>query len=189
MTRRARTLVRELDDGGALKLRAREFRPIAGGAHRLRAAFEANPGEKLYGMGQYQQAILDLKGSTLELAHRNSQASVPFVMSSAGYGFLWNNPGDRAGDFRHQSHRWVAESTAAAGLLGHRGLDSCRHHASLRRATGHVPMMPEYGMGYWQCKLRYRTQEQLLEVAREHKRRGLPSRRDRHRLLPLAHAG
>ena len=35
-------------------------------------------------------------------------------------------------------------------------------------------MMPEYGMGYWQCKLRYRTQEEILAVAREHKRRGLP---------------
>ena len=35
-------------------------------------------------------------------------------------------------------------------------------------------MMPEYGMGYWQCKLRYRNQEELLAVAREHKRRGLP---------------
>lgn len=32
-------------------------------------------------------------------------------------------------------------------------------------------MMPEYGMGFWQCKLRYQTQEELLEVAREYKRR------------------
>jgi alpha-D-xyloside xylohydrolase len=41
--------------------------------------------------------------------------------------------------------------------------------------TGKVPMMPEYGLGFWQCKLRYQTQEELLEVAREHKiRRGLP---------------
>ena len=35
-------------------------------------------------------------------------------------------------------------------------------------------MMPEYGLGFWQCKLRYQTQEELLEVAREYKRRGLP---------------
>jgi len=41
-------------------------------------------------------------------------------------------------------------------------------------ATGHAPMMPEHGLGFWQCKLRYWNQEQLLEVAREHKRRGLP---------------
>ena len=35
-------------------------------------------------------------------------------------------------------------------------------------------MMPEYGLGFWQCKLRYRNQEELLKVAREYKRRNLP---------------
>jgi alpha-D-xyloside xylohydrolase len=35
-------------------------------------------------------------------------------------------------------------------------------------------MMPEHGLGFWQCKLRYWNQEQLLEVAREHRRRNLP---------------
>ena len=40
--------------------------------------------------------------------------------------------------------------------------------------AGKVPMMPEYGLGFWQCKLRYQTQEELLEVAREYKRRNLP---------------
>ena len=34
--------------------------------------------------------------------------------------------------------------------------------------------MPDYAMGFWQCKLRYQTQEELLNVAREYKRRGLP---------------
>ena len=43
-------------------------------------------------MGQYQQPYLNLKGTDLELAHRNSQASVPFMISSLGYGLLWNNP-------------------------------------------------------------------------------------------------
>jgi len=46
--------------------------------------------EKIYGMGQYQQEYLDLKGLDLELAHRNSQASVPFALSSLGYGLLCN---------------------------------------------------------------------------------------------------
>jgi alpha-D-xyloside xylohydrolase len=41
-------------------------------------------------------------------------------------------------------------------------------------ATGHAPMLPEWAAGFWQCKLRYVTQDELLSVAREHKRRGLP---------------
>ena len=56
-------------------------------------------------------------------------------------------------------------------------------------ATGRTPMMPEYGLGYWQCKLRYRTQEELLNVAREHKRRGLAAGCHRDRLFPLDAAG
>jgi alpha-D-xyloside xylohydrolase len=40
--------------------------------------------------------------------------------------------------------------------------------------TGTVPMMPEWGLGFWQSKLRYQSQEELLRVAREYKRRNLP---------------
>ena len=40
--------------------------------------------------------------------------------------------------------------------------------------TGTVPMIPEYGLGFTQCKMRYKTQAELLGVAREYHRRGLP---------------
>lgn len=77
----------------AIEIEAREFKPIPGGDYHLTMRFESvSPKEKIYGMGQYQQDSLDLKGHDLELAHRNSQASVPFALSSLGYGFLWNNP-------------------------------------------------------------------------------------------------
>ena len=167
-------LFREHRDGGSLKLKARAFQPLAGGAHRITAMFEADPDEKLHGMGQYQQAVLDLKGNTFELAHRNSQASVPFVMSSAGYGFFWHNPAIGRATFARNRTEWVAEATEQLDYwvtVGDRPRDISAAYAD---ATGHAPAMPEYGLGYWQCKLRYWNQEQLLEVAREHKRRGLP---------------
>ncbi|MGO0765411.1 TIM-barrel domain-containing protein, partial [Citrobacter freundii] len=66
-------------------------------------------GEKIYGMGQYQQANLDLKGCVLELAQRNSQASVPFMLSSLGYGFLWNNPAVGRVTFAHNVTEWEAQ--------------------------------------------------------------------------------
>ena len=75
-------LLSERGAHGALQLYAHDFHPIIGGDFRLTASFEAEEDEKLYGMGQYQQEILNLKYCTLELAHRNSQASVPFVLSS-----------------------------------------------------------------------------------------------------------
>jgi alpha-D-xyloside xylohydrolase len=169
-----RVLLRELDRGGSLNLVARAFRPIIGGDHALTASFETDPDEKLSGMGQYQQDILDLKGCTLELAHRNSQASVPFVASTAGYGFLWHNPAIGRATFAANRTEWFAESTRQLDYWITAGDTPTQITAAYADATGHAPVMPEYGLGYWQCKLRYWNQEQLLEVAREHKRRGLP---------------
>ena len=71
----------------ALEIDAREFKSIVGGDYHLTWRLESIcPNEKVYGMGQYQQPYLDLKGMDLEMAHRNSQASVPFSLSSLGYG-------------------------------------------------------------------------------------------------------
>ena len=55
----------------SLEVEAREFKPIIGGDYQLTVRFESNPQEKLYGMGQYQQKFLNVKGAELELAHRN----------------------------------------------------------------------------------------------------------------------
>ena len=64
-------------------------------------------------MGQYQQEKMNLKGCNLELAHRNSQASVPFAVSSLGYGLLWNNPGVGRAVFGKNVMSFEAYSTKA----------------------------------------------------------------------------
>lgn len=159
----------------SLRISARKLKPIPGTSdYALTALFEAFPGEKIFGMGQYQDLRLDKKGSVLELCHRNSQASVPFYVSSRGYGFLWNNPAVGQAIFGENRTEWTARSTRKMDYYitcGDTPADIERNYSSV---TGRTPMMPEYGMGYWQCKLRYRTQEELMKVAREHKRRGLP---------------
>ncbi len=158
----------------ALNIEAREFKPILGGDYSLTLRFESNPEERLYGMGQYQQPFLNLKGCELELAQRNSQASVPFVLSSLGYGFLWNNPAIGRVSFARNLTTWEAPSTQGLDYWICAGDTPAEIEQAYARATGTVPMMPEFAMGFWQCKLRYRTQEELLSVAREYHRRGLP---------------
>lgn len=95
----------------ALKIKPRVFSGIAGGDFKLTVRFEANHNEKIFGMGQYQQDFLNLKGSEIELAQRNSQASVPFMISSLGYGLLWNNPAIGNVIFGKNITTWVAEAT------------------------------------------------------------------------------
>jgi alpha-D-xyloside xylohydrolase len=172
--REGRVLLRELDPGGSLKLRARAYRPLPGGRHQVTVSFEAQPGERLFGMGQYQQEVLNLKGSTLELAQRNSQASVPFCVSDRGYGLLWHNPAVGRATFATNRTEWVADVTAQIDYWVTAGDTTAQILAQYADATGHVPLMPEHGLGLWQSRLRYWNQEQLLEVAREYRRRGLP---------------
>ena len=96
----------------ALEISAREFKPLIGGDYHLTARFESlSPKEKLYGMGQYQQPFLDIKGTQIELAHQNSQASIPFAVSSLGYGLLWNNPSIGSAVFGKNVMSFEARST------------------------------------------------------------------------------
>ncbi len=162
------------DTCSSIEVEAREFKPIIGGDYKLSMRFVSNQKEKIYGMGQYQQSFLDVKGADLELAHRNSQASVPFALSSLGYGFLWNNPAVGRVNFGKNITTWEAYSTKKLDYWITAGDTPAEIEEAYAGATGKVPMMPDYAMGFWQCKLRYQTQEELLEVAREYKRRKLP---------------
>ena len=157
-----------------LKIVNPERKGIIGGRElNLNVKFESNDGERLYGMGQYQQPYLDLKGCVLELAQRNSQISVPFLVSSLGYGMLWNNPAVGQAAFGKNYTEWTARSTrqmdywltvadAPRGIL-----------ENYTAVTGRAPMFPEDRMGLWQCKLRYRTQEEVLSVARQYQKEGI----------------
>ena len=157
----------------ALKIHPRTFTPQVGGDYALSVRFESAPDEKIYGMGGYQHGFLDHKGCLLELAQRNSQASVPFAVSSLGYGFLWNNPAIGFVSFGKNLTEWSARSTRQLDYWITAGRTARHIVENYAKVTGTVPMMPEYGLGLWQSKLRYRTQDELLCVAREYRRRGI----------------
>ena len=157
-----------------LMVHNRTFRPHRGGDWEISVRFEADPEEFLCGMGQYQEETINLKGCKLELAQRCTQASVPYVVSSKGYGFLWHNPAIGWVSFANNCTEWHADAADVVDYWICAGDTPAQLVEQYAAVTGTVPMMPEYGLGYWQCRLRYATQEQLLEVAREYHRRGVP---------------
>ena len=151
-----------------LKVINREWIPYVGGDYRLIVRFESNDGEKLFGMGQYQQPYMDLKGCTLELAQKNSQTTVPFAVSSLGSGFLWNNPAVGRVTFGKNLTEWEAAACRDMDYwvtAADTPKDLIYNYTSV---TGRAPMMRGDLMGFWQCKLRYRTQEEVLSVARKY---------------------
>ncbi|MBR6705780.1 MAG: family 31 glucosidase [Clostridia bacterium] len=162
------------DRSRCLKVINRAWKGVIGGSeYQLTVRFDPNEGEKIFGMGQYQQSDMDLKGCVLELAQRNSQISVPFMVSSLGYGFLWNNPAVGKVTFGKNITEWEAASTRQMDYyitVGDGPKEILRNYTA---AAGRAPLFPEDMMGLWQCKLRYRTQEEVLTVARDYQKAGI----------------
>ena len=59
--------------------------------HHVRQQWEPYEGERLYGLGQHQQGLVDIKGTDLELRQYNGEIFIPLLVSSRGYGILWDN--------------------------------------------------------------------------------------------------
>lgn len=157
-----------------LKVVNRDWKGIIGGSeYSLNLKFESNDGEKIFGMGQYQQSCMELKGCVLELAQRNSQISVPFAVSNLGYGFLWNNPAIGQVTFGKNYTEWIARSTREMDYWITAADGPKQIVENYTSVTGHADMFPEDLMGLWQCKLRYRTQDEVLAVARQYQKEGI----------------
>ena len=153
---------------------ARWYQAGSGELFKIEVRFRPEKDEMFFGLGQQRHGRLDHKGSVIELKHLNTRVSIPFVLSNRGYGFLWNNPAIGRVELGNHATRWVAEATPQIDYwvtAGDTPAEILEHYVDV---TGHAPVLPEFASGFWQCKLRYTSQEQLLSVAREHKRRGLP---------------
>jgi len=170
-------------DGGELLAESREHFWLPGarvftgnrsGAYEVRQQFAAYPGERLYGMGQRTHGRLNLKGLALDLVQRNGEVSIPFVLSSRGYGLLWNSPAVGRVEFAENATRWQAGQAREIDYWVTAAPTPAEILGRYADATGHAPELPAWASGFWQSKLRYRTQEELLAVAREYRRRGLP---------------
>jgi alpha-D-xyloside xylohydrolase len=54
-------------------------------------SFTAPTDELLYGLGQYQEGLWNWRGLPREFRQHNMTAALPMLMSSRGYGLLWDN--------------------------------------------------------------------------------------------------
>lgn len=161
------------DFNSTLKLKSRQYRANVGGDFEITTRFESNNAERIFGMGQYQHEYLNLKYTSLELAQRNSQISIPFYVSSLNYGFLWNNPGIGHVNFAKNLTEWKMYSTYFIDYWVCAGDDPKEIINKYTSVSGRAPKMPKKLLGLWQSKLRYRTPEDVLEVVEGYKDRDI----------------
>ncbi|MBR5427730.1 MAG: hypothetical protein IK118_05230 [Clostridia bacterium] len=151
----------------------RHYEKNARGSYAARVTFQPNEGEHFYGLGHDENGRFDLKGCSLDLRHVNARCTVPFVYSSLGYGFLWNNPAVGSVELSCNRTRWSVGATKKIDYVVIAGTPK-EVAGTLADLTGHAPVMPHWATGFWQSRLRYETQEDLLDVARRYKKEGIP---------------
>lgn len=106
LNQKGEVLLSEIANGGALCLRAHDYRALKGGAYQLKVSFDSNPDEKIYGMGQYQQERMNLKGCNLELRTAIRRRAFRFMyraLATASCGTM------------QQSVRFISEQTQRNG--------------------------------------------------------------------------
>lgn len=163
---------------GAHNPGTRIFQPLKDphmeGLYYSEVHFASSKGEGLYGMGLNSTGGVNLKGCVIDLYQRHCKHVVPFLVSSEAYGFLWNNPSLGRVEFGNNMTRWVSRGCRQVDYYITTGEGNHEIMENYANVSGHAPVLPEWAAGFWQCKNRYRTQEEFLKVAREFKRLEIP---------------
>jgi alpha-D-xyloside xylohydrolase len=132
--------------------------------------------EGLYGLGQHQAGVWNYRGESVDISQENSNISVPLMLSSKGYGIFWNNTSRSRFNNRFANYLYI--SSEVADVIDYYflyGPEFDKIIAGYRDLTGQVPMFGKWAYGFWQCKNRYKSQEELQGVARKYRELHIPA--------------
>jgi alpha-D-xyloside xylohydrolase len=154
-------------------------------------AVAGNASERFFGLGQTNwtdmddngcpvgaQRVVPLQrnGQTVRLQHTKFHVAIPFVFSTAGYGFLFNMPGQGSaamGAFGTGGMQWVAEAALALDFWVTCG-EAPAVYSQYADATGHAPLLRADAQLFWQSRLRYKSSDIALAVAQRYAELQLP---------------
>jgi alpha-D-xyloside xylohydrolase len=131
--------------------------------------------EGFYGLGQHQAGVWNYRGESVDILQENSNISIPLLVSSNGYGIFWNNTSRSRFNNRFANYLYITSEVADTidyYFLYGPELDDVV--ASYRQLTGGVPMYGRWAYGFWQCKNRYKSQDELLGVAHKYRELQIP---------------
>jgi alpha-D-xyloside xylohydrolase len=137
--------------------------------------FLADPLEGIYGLGQHQSGVFDYRGAVIELAQANTNVAVPFLVSTKGYGLLWNTASRSLFDNRFFLEMKLTANAADAidyYFVYGPEMDQIIHR--YRDLTGHAPLYGRWAYGFVQSKDRYKSAKELLDVAQEYREQHVP---------------
>lgn len=144
---------------------------------KSRQDFVLAPDEAIYGLGQHQQGLMNYRGATVELLQQNMEVAIPVLVSSRGYGVLWDDPAVTDVDVGRSQKSVLSWSSEAADSIDYYfmfGPELDDVVADYRQLTGTAPMLGKWAWGFWQCKERYQSQAELLGVVAKYRENHIP---------------
>jgi alpha-D-xyloside xylohydrolase len=131
--------------------------------------------EAFYGLGQHQAGVWNYHGESVDMAQDNTNISIPLLLSSNGYGIFWNNTSRSRFNNRFVHAMYItSEVSDAVDYYFLYGPEFDTIVSGFRQLTGQAPLFGKWAYGFWQCKNKYKTQQELLGVAHQYRERHIP---------------
>ncbi len=146
------------------------------GKYKVSQQFRLADDEAIYGLGQLRDTAMNQRGRHVEIWNHNTYISIPYITSEKGYGLYWDNAGKSYFDDDATGTTFTSE----VGLMTdyyfmYRDGTQDGVIASIRQLTGQATMFPLWTMGFWQCRERYKTSDELAEVLDRYRELGIPT--------------
>ncbi len=158
----------------------KDRRPSDPKFYQVGATFYSPEDEHYYGLGQNHEGFLDHRGHTVDCWHDYTATGgpsvcVPFLVTNLGYGLIWDNPSRTTIEpgFNEQT-KWTSEVGDRVSFFVIAGKTTDEIYAGYRQLTGATTLLPKSAYGYIQCKQRYRSQAEVMAVAKGYRDRHLP---------------
>jgi alpha-D-xyloside xylohydrolase len=153
-------------------------RAVVNGEHTYRAedVFKIYGSEEaFYGLGQHQAGVWNYRGESVDLSQDNTSIAIPLFLSSNGYGVFWNN--NSVSRWNNRFVHYLFLSSEVADIIDYYfiyGPDFDKIVAAYRTLTGQAPLFGKWAYGFWQCKNKYASQEEILNVAKKYRDLHIP---------------
>ena len=161
-----------------LKEKATTFAPRTTGSDKGRytvsMSYQLDKDEAIYGLGTVQDGKLNRRGLSKRVEQSNLEDFQNVIQSVKGWGIYWDNYSCSHFDDNAQGMTFKAEVGDCADYYFMFGKNADGVNACMRQLTGNVPMFPLWTYGFWQCRERYKSSKELLEVVDNYRRLQVP---------------
>jgi len=145
------------------------------GFYTASQAFQLERDEAIFGLGQRKDKDMNQRGKDVTIWSGNANITIPYFTSVKGYGLYWDNAGRSYFKDKHGETTFSSEVSSGVDyyFLYQDGSQDGVMKA-VRKLSGQATMFPLWTMGFWQCRERYKTPDELCEVVDKHRQLGIP---------------